>query len=243
MIAYDLIDAHCHLHEFSEDDIEEFKQIIILAVSDDIESSFKTLDLSKKYYNVIPAIGIHPWTIKQIEWDHIKIIESLVSREEIPCIGEIGLDRKFVPETFNLQLEIFKALLNIAKEYDLVVNLHAPNAWREVLDLVVKYDIRNALFHWYTGPIDILEEIQSLGYYVSVNLSLKIQKKLREITKIIDLRHLLTESDGPYEYRGLKLSPKTIQDTIREISRIKETGEESLMEIISQNFQSFLKGC
>jgi len=62
------IDSHCHLYKFNEIEIKRIlknKDIIILSVSEDLESSLKNLILSQLNENVIPAIGIHPWNIEK----------------------------------------------------------------------------------------------------------------------------------------------------------------------------------
>ena len=57
-----LFDVHCHLYEFKN--LEEFVGIKIVAVSDDLESSIKTIKICKKT-EWIPAVGIHPWGVKR----------------------------------------------------------------------------------------------------------------------------------------------------------------------------------
>jgi len=57
------------------------------------------------------------------------------------------------------------------------LNIHAAGTWKEVLEYLIKYDINRALIHWYTGPIDLVKEIERLGYYISINPALKVGQK------------------------------------------------------------------
>ena len=230
------IDAHCHLYEFDEKTISTFKDISIVAVSDDLKSSLKTIYLAEKFKDIYPCIGIHPWNIEKIDLKELEEIKNLIERFDIKCLGEIGLDRKFVPQTYSLQIEVFKHFLKLASKYDLIVNLHSPNAWREVYKMVIKYNISKAIFHWYTGPLDLLKKIIDKKFYITINPAIVVQKKHRIVLENADIYQILTESDGPYNYRGLYLTPAKIRDLLKIISEIKSLSLCDLKKIILENF-------
>ncbi|OYT53782.1 MAG: deoxyribonuclease [Desulfurococcales archaeon ex4484_217_2] len=232
------VDSHCHLYEFSIKEIMEYiKDTLIAAVSDDLESSRKTVELSRKYENIVPCVGIHPWEIGSSSITEISVIEHLIVNHGVKCLGEVGLDRKFTPETIDKQRMFFTEFLNLAKEYGLAMNIHSVNTWREVYELLLKYDIEKAVFHWYTGPLDLIDEIVSSGYYISINPAYRIQEKHRRVIDYLDLEFMVTESDGPYVYRGLKLNPLMIKDTVNYIAQVKGVDEEAVRNIVLRNFE------
>ena len=236
------IDSHVHMHEYSEDEIMKYCSMadyVFLAVSDDYESSLKTLNIAKKCSNVIPAIGIHPWEVGKTSMDELDKVMKLVDNAYF--LGEVGLDKKFVPQTFDRQLDIFRKFVEVAKEYDKGLSIHAAGAWREVLNVLYKYDVKVAIIHWYTGPPELLKDIESLGYYIGVNVALKIQRKMRLIVEKAPLERMITESDGPYEYRGMKLNPELIPEAINEIAKIKEVSKDHVTKLISENFKNLMK--
>lgn len=47
---------------------------------------------------------------------------------------------------------------------------------------------------------------------------------------------ILTESDGPYEYRGLRLEPELIPELMREIAVIKGVGFEEVVTAVYNNY-------
>lgn len=236
------VDAHCHLHEFPDDYIEKVvEKVVILAVSDDIESSRRTIALGNKYSNVHACIGVHPWDVGKEEV-RIELFKKLIEENrEVTCIGEVGLDKIFVPHTYEVQLKIFEEFLKLAKEYDLALNLHTAGAWREVFDLVVKYDINRAIFHWYTGPLNLLDMLVEAGYKISINPSLVFQKKHKRVLETCPLKAILTESDGPYKYRGLELKPDLIPELVKTIALVKNVSTEQLLEIITRNLGAIIK--
>ena len=239
------VDAHCHLYEYDVNDISDIvKDTLVFAVSDDLDSSNKTISLSKRFNNVFPGIGIHPWVIEH----DISFREALGAveyfREHIDgvkMLGEVGLDSYFRKDTLNKQLIIFRELVKMASEYKLLVNVHALGMWQEVLEELYRNDVPVAILHWYSGPIEMIKDIESLGYYITINPSVDFQKKHREVLRRAPLSIILTESDGPYEYRGRKLGPALIPWLIHTISMVKEVDPDELLNILKKNVAHIFK--
>lgn len=237
------IDMHCHCYEYGIKDLLFFinKNILLVCVSDDPESAVKTLELRDKLSGVVPCIGIHPWEAhKYSETEAEKIVELAV-KNNIKCLGEIGLDKRFVPKTYDHQLRIFNVFLKAAKEYDLVLNLHTAGAWREVYELLIKNDIKRAYFHWYTGPLNLLDEITSSGYYIGINAAWKIQEKHRRVIAYASLDSIITETDAPYKYKSLNLRPDLVIETVEYIARAKNVSSKDVLLKININYEKLFK--
>jgi len=240
---YEYVDSHIHLYQFSENErklILNKKEFIFISVSEDLNSSLENLRLSYLYENVIPSIGIHPWNIEKAKKEDLEIIKKIINRENIKVLGEIGLDKRFAKDSYDKQKDFFIEFLNIAKEYDLSLNLHTLDSWREVLDLLIKYDIKKAVFHWYTGPLDLIEEIKNAGYFIGINPAFFVQEKHKKVLEHSDLSIILTESDAPYEYKNIFLHPDKIKEVIQEISKIFKISTKDVIIIIKNNLSKFL---
>ncbi|MGC9079187.1 MAG: TatD family hydrolase [Nanopusillaceae archaeon] len=239
-----IIDSHCHFYNFSQLEarriLNKYENLVILSVSEDLESSIKNLTISKLNENVIPAVGIHPWNVEKFNEKSIETIRDIIDKEKIGVLGEIGLDKKFKPETFEKQVDIFKKFLELAKEYDLSVNLHSPEAQREVFDLLIKYDIKKAYFHWYSGDEKLLEEIQDKGYFIGINVATLINKKYEKYIEITNIKNILLESDGPYRYKNIILHPEMLLDLYKRVAEIKNISLDKLYEQITENFLKFI---
>jgi len=239
-----VLDAHCHLHEYSDEFIENDISslgIYVLAVSDDYRSSLRTLDLSRRFPWIIPAVGLHPWNVGDSSLQEARNIIDVIETRDIMVLGEIGLDKRFRYETFDKQIEILKMFLSIARDRNLVVNIHAAGAWRETLELLYRYDISLAIIHWYTGPIELLKEIADRGYRITINPAISIQEKHREIVRIAPLEIMLLESDAPYRYRGIDMHPKMVLELYRVIASIKSIDIDSVIDVISKTSEDFLR--
>ena len=234
-----LVDSHVHLHE-----IREYSRycnragMVLLAVSDDLKSSELTLSRFRGCRNVVPAVGIHPWEVGGSSEGELRRVLELA--EGAPFIGEVGLDRRFVSGTYGKQLRFFREFVDYASSKGKGMSIHAAGAWREVLEVLKSSGVRAAVIHWYTGPRELIEDIESMGYFIGVNAAIKVQRKMVEVVKHAPLEVMLTESDAPYEYRGVRLMPELVPEVISAIARVKGVDEDVVASTIFGNFRRLL---
>ncbi len=240
MLKY--VDAHCHAYEYSLNELNQYKQILLLSVGDDYRSSLRNIELESKYNNIIGGVGAHPWSIGyEVSLDDVNNIIELALNSRPKMIGEIGLDKKFKSNTFELQRIVFKKFLELVNTLgNVIVNVHALGAWKEVLNELMKYNIKVAIIHWYTGPKQLLKEIEAQNYYITINPSILFQKKHQNILKEASLDIILTESDGPYEYRGHILRSNLIPEVLKFIAKVKELDIEEVRKTIINNIKRLL---
>ncbi len=237
-----LVDSHVHLHEYG-DGWRSYcdGRYLMLAVSDDADSSVVTVRLGRECAHVVPAVGVHPWNAARVDVSEtLRTVERLVVEHGIRFLGEVGLDRAFHPETFDVQLRLFEGFLRIASDYGLGLSVHAAGAWREAFEMLRRYRIPAAVFHWYTGPPDLLEEIVAEGYFIGINPALLVQKKHEAVLERSPLDSVLTESDGPYSYRGLTLGPEMLRRLLERISEIKSVDVDEVSKRVAENFGRLL---
>jgi TatD DNase family protein len=236
------VDSHIHLHEYGDSWAAYCGRYTMLAVSDDIQSSARTVELARRCPTVVPAVGVHPWGIGG-GTDVVGLareLEGLIEGGGVRFLGEVGLDRVFTPGTFSYQLRVFEAVLDLASRYGVGLSVHAAGAWREVFEMLRRYRIEVAVFHWYTGPLDLLEDIVGEGYLIGVNPALRLQRRHEEVARAVPLEALVTESDGPYEYRGLRLGPELIGELLARVAQVKGVGVEEVAEAVRRNFSRAL---
>jgi len=156
----------------------------LLAVGTNMETSSRMLSIAEKNSEyVYPAIGIHSTEFFK---EDINATLAFISDRVSLCsaIGEIGLDYWIKPVRKNRTLkeqqqEVFKKQLELAKEYGKPVSIHSRGAWRDCVNLVTSYWSSTAIFHWYSGPFDALNDILDQGFYISCTPALKDSPELR----------------------------------------------------------------
>jgi Mg-dependent DNase len=225
---YKYFDAHCHYSYLKK----KYEDYLIAAVSMDYQSAMDTFSL--KSDNVLVGVGIHPWRVH--EEDLTRILSLIIKAD---FVGEVGLDYRFAKAPKELQIKYFEEQIKAGEGK--LINVHALDAWKDAFNILVKNDVKSAIFHWYTGPINLLKDIESAGYFISINPSVSFQKKHQEVLKNVDLKNVLTESDGGYEYRGKLLEPSDIPNAISFMSNFLGIEEYKLVRIISNNFSKLME--
>ncbi|MFC2045552.1 TatD family hydrolase [Chloroflexota bacterium] len=246
--AFRLVDTHAHLEEIKnlEYAITEAKSIgiaAIIAVGSDYESNQKILQLAQVYSNfVYPALGLHPWYIKESNIDRdLEYIEAHIG--EAVGVGEIGLDYHKKVRALadkDLQKSVLREILKIAVRYDKPALIHSRYAWRDALSLVEEVQLKNGVFHWYTGTSSVLREIVDHGYYISATPAVEYHEEHRRAVKEIPLDRLLLETDSPVVYgRGNEFEyesqPVHVIRALRGTASLKGISEFDIAETTTDN--------
>ncbi len=185
------------------------------------------------FENVRVGLGTHPWWVDG-SFDIVRF-EQLAAHERF--IGEIGLDLgRRHEENRQAQLDAFEAAAGIcAQQGGKVVSLHAVHASAEVLDTLERTGALKActcVFHWFTGPSDVLKRAVQAGCCFSAGPRMLATGKGREYVKAIPAAQLLLETDAPpeqgqrYSYAELLAELETVAGAIAAIK-----GEGALDEI------------
>ncbi|WP_299112030.1 Qat anti-phage system TatD family nuclease QatD [uncultured Winogradskyella sp.] len=238
-----IIDTHCHfdLYPNPVKICEESEKLGITTIGmTNLPSHFQMgYNHVKGYKKVRLALGMHPLMVSEHEKEMPLFLKFL---DMTSYIGEIGLDfsREGVGSK-ELQLYSFEQILKAVKGKPKILSIHSRSAEREVLELLRKYDIRNAIFHWYSGGVRLIEEIAHSGYYFSINTAMIKSKKGKEIIKHIPREYLLTESDGPYiESNGKTVKPKNISLIIEYLSKLYSIEQQLVEHLIKINFNRMI---
>lgn len=240
-----MIDTHAHLNEINLIDqaimrarkagIDE-----IVAVGMDLISNLTVLELAEKYPGMIhPAIGYHPWSIvtDSIE-ENLRFIEENLAT--CVALGEVGLDYKTKVKK-KLQWEVFSRLLSTAKRSHRPVIVHSRFSHQRSHLMVKEQGIEKAVFHWYSGPVEILERIIADGYYISATPALAYSTAHQQAMKAAPIEHILVETDSPVEYQGKISEPADLVITLRELSRLRGMDAEEVRQITTANAKKFFQ--
>ena len=219
-----LVDGHAHLEELDDlpkslQEAREAGVCGIVAVGMDVESNKKVLQIaaSNNRY-VYPALGYHPWQIKEEEVEtNFSFIRDHV--EEGVALGEIGLDYRIKVKK-DLQWNIFGKLLDIARESNRPVIIHCRYSNQRAFEMVKEKKIERAVFHWYSGSVDLLDKILSAGYFISATPALAYSPPHQEAIKRAPIERILLETDTPVRYQGREARPRDVLVSLGEGARL-----------------------
>jgi TatD DNase family protein len=238
-----MIDGHAHLNEIEDVDgalarAQEAGITGIVAVGMDVASNQATLELHRRFPHLVyPAMGYHPWSI---------IPESIAdnlafTREHLAgcvALGEVGLDYQAKVKK-KVQQEVLAQLLEIAARENKPVILHTRFSQQRALRMVKAAGITRAVFHWYSGPLDILQEILADGYFISATPALAYSPPHQAAIQAAPLSQILIETDCPVVYQEKKSEPAHLLITARELSRLKGIDPSQVIETTTNNTRGF----
>ena len=242
-----MIDAHIHLDQYAEkeqwhilhSDVEAF-----IAVSMDLASAKRNLQLATYYPCVKPAFGYHPeQAVLQDETSLFQFIYENASK--MVAIGEVGL-----PYYSQIDRESHKRLLGkfmlLAKELGKPIILHAVYEDAiEVCDMLEEYEIRRAHFHWFKGDRKTTERMKNMGYYISVTPDVCYEKEIQRLVEHYPLSQMMIETDGPWRFDGpfqqQVTTPHMMNESIATIAQIKQLSIQKTAAILLANTKHFYR--
>ena len=195
-----IVDTHCHfdLYPNPKEVIDELEKNEIITIGmTNLPSHFKmgyphTRNLKK----VRLSLGLHPLMASSHAKEFPLFMKCL---DMTSYIGEVGLDfSKDGIATKNTQLDSFEKILKAVSNKNKILSIHSRLAEKEVLGMLRKYKIENAIFHWYSGGLKLIDEIIDSGYYFSINTAMIKSVNGQKIIKRIPKEFILTETDGPF---------------------------------------------
>jgi TatD DNase family protein len=245
---YRLIDTHAHLEEIEAlgpviAEARSVNIIAIVAVGSDYASNQEVLRLAGLYPNfVYPALGYHPWNIRESEVDaNLGFMEAHI--DEAVAVGEVGLDyhkRVRAVADKELQKRVLGKVLGIARAHKKPALIHSRYAWRDALDSVKEAQLEKAVFHWYTGTSSVLRDIVSQGYYISATPAVEYHEEHRRAVKEVPLERMLLETDSPVVYRrGSEFEyasrPADVLRSLQGAAALKGVSEAQIAEATTAN--------
>ena len=99
--------------------------------------------------------------------------------------------------------------------------------------------IQKGVFHWYSGPLEILEKIIDHGYYVSATPALAYSPPHQAAMRSAPLERILVETDSPVEYQGRISEPADLMITLEELSRLKGIDLGETKRVTTANAKHF----
>ena len=239
------IDAHVHLDKYGDLLDQALQQIerepiFTVATAMDVPSYHQLQRIAERSDLVLPIFGIHPRRAAEYV-DRLSEIGRYV--ETSPAIGEIGLDFHWVKDaaTYPAQRKVLEYFIAAAREQNKFVNLHTKAGEKEILDLLERYDVKRAIIHWYSGPMDVLRAMIEYGCYFTIGVEVLYSDYIKEIGRTIPDHLLLTETDNPGALRWLKKNdeigmPAAIKQVVDAVACLREVSRLELESLIQANF-------
>ncbi len=248
-----LIDSHCHLdYAPIADDLpghlsraRDAGVGLMLTISTKLSEWHKVMSVAENNPNVYCTIGIHPHhAASEVMWPLDKIYEQC-RNAKVAGIGEAGLDYYYDYAPKNVQADVFRAHIAIARHTQLPLVIHTRDAdddTRAILEQETAKGKFPFLLHCFTGGEQLAQAGIALGGYVSFSgiLTYKNAENLRKIASSLPSDRILVETDAPYlapdPHRGKPNEPAFVRYTAKELARLRGVSFDEIAAITTDNF-------
>src|SRR5699024_12784158 len=114
---------------------EGVNQMVVIGFDD--ESIPLAIKIAEEYENIYAAVGWHPvdaidYTEEKLAW-----LEKLSYHPKVVALGEMGLDYHWDKSPKDVQREVFKAQINLAKKVNLPIIIHNRKASEDVKEILI----------------------------------------------------------------------------------------------------------
>lgn len=245
-----LFDTHAHYDDASFDGDRDALLTslpgrgvcLVLDPGCDTASSRAALELAKKYPFVYAAVGIHPEECGGCGAEALLEIERLAAERKAVAIGEIGLDYHWdTNPPREVQQEFFRRQLALAERMDLPVIVHDRDAHGDALEIVREFPGVRGVFHCYSGSVEMMRELLSLGWYIGFDgpVTYKNARKTVECALACPFERMLLETDSPYmapvPVRGTRNDSRNVRHIAERIATLRGLTTDELLVQTAEN--------
>ena len=243
-----VVDTHAHICDsaFDADRGEVLARAgdsgiaAIITVGENLADARKNINLAAEHLVLRPAAGLYPTILDE---DRADEMHGFIRKESarLVAIGEVGLDFWMVKEepARELQKEIFKSFINLAKEQDLPLNVHSRSAGRHAVSLLLESDAARVQMHAFDAKASTALPALEAGYFFSIPPSVIRSRQKQKLVKNLPLSHILVETDSPVlgPDPDRRNEPANVSISIKAIADLKSISEHEVIEAVTQNTQ------
>lgn len=243
-----IFDTHSHYTDTAFDSDRDIllqtlpKQGVVHAVlaGTTLEDSAQGISLAETYDYLYAAVGIHPEHEGEQPADYLAQLEKLAKNPRVVAIGEIGLDYHYDGYRAEAQITLLQEQLDLAKQLDLPVIIHARDCTEDYLRVLTEFRPRGVV-HCFSGSAETAEQILKLGMYIGFTgvLTFKNAKKALRALAVVPEDKLVLETDCPYmapvPMRGKRCDSTMIPYTAEAAALVRGVTTQTLLKQTCRN--------
>ena len=248
-----LIDSHCHLEY--EGLIEDQNAVLerargagvggFLNISTKQAEWDQVVATAAREKDVWASVGIHPHNADQHADMDADVLRSAVQHPKVVAIGETGLDYYYDKSDRQVQQDLFRKHITVARETGLPVIIHTRDAEEDTLAILqdeLGKGAFPALIHCFTASADFGRKVLDLGLTISLSgiVTFKNAKELQEIAAELPGDRILVETDSPFlapvPHRGKTCEPAFVSNTAEFVAELRGVSTDELARTTTDNF-------
>ena len=188
-----------------------------------------------------PAYGLHPMYLAEHRPGHLDELAEWIERERPVAVGECGLDFYVEGLDAETQRAYFRRQLELARDFDLPVVLHARRAVDEVIATLRSVGGLRGIVHSFSGSIEQAQQLWKLGFCLGLGgpITYPRARRLRELAATMPLELLLLETDSPdqplHGHQGRRNEPALLTEVCACVAELRGVAREEIAAATTHN--------
>ena len=244
-----LVDSHSHFDvaEFDDDRAEALARARAAGIVAQILPAIllagfgKLRDLCRQHDGLYPAYGLHPLFLSEHRPEHLDELSTWIERERPNAVGECGLDFYVEGLDRDTQHRYFDRQLELAREFDLPVIVHARRAVEDVIAAIRRVGQLRGVVHSFSGSLEQAYLLWKLGFSLGFGgpITYPRARRLHEIVSTMPLEFLLLETDSPdqplHGHQGRRNEPAFLLDVCQCVAELRKVDPEIIAKATTTN--------
>jgi TatD DNase family protein len=249
-----LVDSHCHVDmpQFDADRAEAIARareagvVTMLVVGGvDEENGHRRAQKVAQEFGLPASAGVHPhearlWT-DAVEDE----LRGLARDGRLKAIGEIGLDFHYDHSPRDVQRDVFRRQIRLARDVGLPVIVHTREADEETCAILEEERANECggVIHCFTGGHELARRSLALGFYLSFSgiLAFPRAEVIQQVAQAVPFDRLLVETDAPFlappPHRGKRNEPAFVVEVARKVALLRAQPLEEIGRTALANFE------
>jgi TatD DNase family protein len=248
-----LIDSHCHIDmpQFDADRAEVVArareagivEMLLVGGVDEEQGHRRALKVAGELGFPCSA-GVHPHEARLYTDAVEDELRGLAREGHIVALGEMGLDFHYDHSPRDVQREVFRRQLRLAREVRLPVIIHTREADGETCDILEQEGAgeTGGIIHCFTGGHELADRALALGFLISFSgiVAFPRSEVIQQVARKVPAARLLVETDAPFlappPHRGKRNEPAFVAEVLKKVASLRGEDPVSLGEVVTGNY-------
>jgi TatD DNase family protein len=244
-----LVDSHSHFDvaQFDGDRADAHARAVAAGVARQVVPAIDAAGWPKLRHvcaqlpGLHPAYGLHPMYLASHRAEHLAALREWIERERPVAVGECGLDYFVEGLDRDAQQACFDAQLELARDFDLPVIVHARRAVEAVIASIKRVGGLRGVIHSFPGSAEQAAQLHALGFLLGIGGPVTYERanKLRSVVARVPIEQLLLETDSPDQpgagHRGQRNEPANLVEVLDVVAGLRDMPRDALAAATTAN--------
>jgi len=240
---------HVNVEQFKDDKAEVIQRAFdagvkyMVVVGFDRETIPLAIEIAEQYETIYAAVGWHPVDAIDMTDGDLEWIEELSSHPKVDAIGEMGLDYHWDKSPKNIQDEVFRKQIRLAKKVNMPIIIHNREATEDIINILQEEAAHavGGIMHCYNDDVRYVQDCLDMNFYISLGgtVTFKNAPLPKEVAVQVPLDRLLVETDSPFlaphPNRGKRNEPAYVTLVAKKVAELREISMEELSKKTTEN--------